>query len=84
MGIVTRGDELDLGGDDDETVLVCVRVADFIGTVAPRSEIIMCDVCSRLVWIGPYEYALASQGSYYDRVICARCAVDEVNRRGGR
>lgn len=79
MGIVTRGDEL---GGDDETVLVCARVADFIGTVAPRSEIVECDSCHRLVWIGPVEYALASQGTYYDRVICARCAVDIVNRRG--
>ena len=79
---MTRGDELDLGtGGDDETVLVCARVVDFIGTPAPRSEIMECDECHRLVWIGPVEYTLAQQGTYYDRVICARCAVD--NRRGG-
>ena len=81
MGIV-RGDELDLGGpSDDEIVLVCVRVADFIGAVAPRSEIVMCDVCSRLVWIGPVEFALAQDHSYYDRVICQRCAIAESNGR---
>ena len=81
---MTSGDELGEWATDDEIVLVCSRVADFIGTVAPRSEIVECDACRRLVWIGPYEYALASQGSYYDRVICARCAVDEANRGGRR
>lgn len=79
---MTRDDELDLGGDPDdvESVLVCVRVADAIGPIAPRSEIISCDSCNRMIWIGPIEFALASQGTYYDRILCSRCAIEEAQR----
>jgi hypothetical protein len=80
---VRRGDdELDLDdgsddGSDDEIVLVCMRVADLIGTVAKGSTIIECDRCHRLIWIGPVEHALAEERTYYDRVVCTVCAAEE-------
>ena len=61
---------------DDEAILVCVRVADLIGAPAPRSQIIECHDCKKFVWIGPVEFALERQGTYYDAVLCTRCVLE--------
>lgn len=56
--------------DDDETVLVCIRVAD-LDTPVGGAHQTKCDLCGEKVWCSP-------SSPKHDKVLCLQCIQDTI------